>query len=118
MKKTLLLLAGSGLLFVSCLKDPGSITYVKTKDTAGNYKTTFAVGDTIITEAAIGNQNFETYNWYQTGSNLVLLNSSSAQSAMFVANQAGATSIELKIENCNDNSKCRQEYGSANITVQ
>lgn len=118
MKKPILLLALTGLFLVSCLKDPGSIAYVKTKDTAGNDKSTFAVGDTIVTEAAISDQNFESFNWYQTGSNLVKLNSSTAQSAMFVANQTGTTSVELKIENCNKNSKCKQEYGSAYVTVQ
>jgi hypothetical protein len=120
MKKVALLVVASATLLTGCLKDPGTIVYVKTKNTAGEYTNTFAVGDTILAEAAISDQAFEQISWYVTSDNAapILLISYDNTNAIYVATGTGTGNVNLKIENCNKNSKCRQEYSDVAVTIQ
>jgi hypothetical protein len=120
MKKLALLFVASATLLTGCLKDPGTIVSVKTKNTSGVYTNTFAVGDTILAEAAISDQAFEQISWSLTSDNVppMILVSYDNTNAIYIATGTGTGKVSLKIENCNKNSKCRQEYGDASITIQ
>jgi hypothetical protein len=120
MKKLALLVVASASLLTGCLKDPGEIVSVKTKNTAGEYTNTFAVGDTIFAEAAIADQTFEQISWSVTSDNAApfMLLSYNNTTAIYIAVSTGTGNAQVKIENCNNNSKCRQEYADAMVTIQ
>jgi hypothetical protein len=120
MKKVFLLLVASAAFLTGCLKDPGTIVSVKTKNSAGQYTNTFAVGDTIFAEAAISDQAFEQISWYVASNDVapITLISYDNTNAVYIATGIGTGNVSLKIENCNKNSKCRQEYGDVSVTIQ
>jgi hypothetical protein len=107
-------------LLTGCIKKPGEIVSVKTKTISGTYTNSFNVGDTIIAEAAISDQNFTNIYWQVFGTDVLTLISSDNDNtnAMFVALAAGSATAQVEISNCKDNGNCRTDKMGASVTVQ